>query len=231
MGTNDEKTRGEISEACGKHKVKSVSYSENKDTGVNTSAQSVPLIYPHELANLNNPADGVFGNAVVIASGVNPIMSHTTPCFKAFDIFGIEGEARPPEKAFMIFDEQANRYDITKLIFLHHNLEDEDGDAEEVPDTENPIEIQPNDTEKNTKRKTASELAAEQISEELGKLKGKINEDDFIRLSGADISSKIKVLDELAEAATLGGNIFLAMQIEKIISFIKHSINFSAKET
>lgn len=131
----------------------------------------------------------------------------------------------------MIFDEQANRYDITKLIFLHHNLEDEDGDAEEVPDTENPIEIQPNDTEKNTKRKTASELAAEQISEELGKLKGKINEDDFIRLSGADISSKIKVLDELAEAATLGGNIFLAMQIEKIISFIKHSINFSAKET
>jgi len=39
------------------------------------------------------------------------------------------------------------------------------------------------------------------------------------------------VLDELAEAATLGGNIFLAMQIEKIISFIKHSINFSAKET
>lgn len=231
LGTNDEKTRGEISEACGKHKVKSVSYSENKDTGVNTSAQSVPLIYPHELANLNNPADGVFGNAVVIASGVNPIMSHTTPCFKAFDIFGIEGEARPPEKAFMIFDEQANRYDITKLIFLHHNLEDEDGDAEEVPDTENPIEIQPNDTEKNTKRKTASELAAEQISEELGKLKGKINEDDFIRLSGADISSKIKVLDELAEAATLGGNIFLAMQIEKIISFIKHSINFSAKET
>lgn len=231
LGTNDEKTRGEISEACGKHKVKSVSYSENKDTGVNTSAQSVPLIYPHELANLNNPADGVFGNAVVIAAGVNPIMSHTTPCFKAFDIFGIEGEARPPEKAFMIFDEQTNRYDITKLIFLHHDLEDKDGDAEEVSDTENPIDIQPNDTEKGTKRKTAAELAAEQISEELEKLKGKISEDDFVRLCAADIKEKLRILDELAEAATLGGNIFLAMQIEKIISFIKHSTNFSVKET
>ena len=230
LGTNDEKTRGEISEACGQHKVKSVSYSENKDTGVNTSAQSVPLIYPHELANLNNPADGVFGNAVVIASGVNPIMSHTTPCFKAFDIFGIEGEARPPEKAFMIFDEQTNRYDITKLIFLHHNLEDDSGGEEEVSDTENPIEIQPNDTEKGTKRKTAAELAAEQISEELEKLKGKISEDDFVRLCAADIKEKLRILDELAEAATLGGNIFLAMQIEKIISFIKHSSNKSVKE-
>lgn len=205
-------------------------YSENKDTGVNTSAQSVPLIYPHELANLNNPADGVFGNAVVIASGVNPIMSHTTPCFKAFDIFGIEGEARPPEKAFMIFDEQTNRYDITKLIFLHHNLEDDSGGEEEVSDTENPIEIQPNDTEKGTKRKTAAELAAEQISEELEKLKGKISEDDFVRLCAADIKEKLRILDELAEAATLGGNIFLAMQIEKIISFIKHSSNKSVKE-
>ncbi len=46
----------------------------------------------------------------------------------------------------------------------------------------------------------------------------------------ADISSKIKVLDELAEAATLNGNIFLALQIEKIISFIKHSSNKSVKE-
>ena len=94
-----------------------------------------------------------------------------------------------------------------------------------------PIEIQPNDTEKNTKRKTASELVEEQISEELGKLKGKISDDDFVRLSAADIPSKIKVLDELAEAATLGGNIFLTMQIEKIISFIKHSTSFSVKET
>ena len=100
-----------------------------------------------------------------------------------------------------------------------------------MSDIENPIEIQPNDTEKNTKRKTASELVEEQISEELGKLKGKISEDDFIRLSGADVAGKIKILDELAETATLGGNIFLAMQIEKIISFIKHSINFSAKES
>ncbi len=231
MGTNDDKTRGEISEACGKHRVKNVSYNENKDTGVNTSAQSVPLVYPSELSKLNEPKNGIFGNAIILAAGIHPITSHTTPFFLAKDLYGLDENTKLPKKDFMIFDEQANRYDITKLIFLHHNLEDEADSSDEMSDIENPIEIQPNDTEKNTKRKTASELAAEQISEELGKLKGKINEDDFIRLSGADIAGKLKILDELAETATLGGNIFLAMQIEKIISFIKHSTNFSAKET
>lgn len=231
MGTNDDKTRGEISEACGKHRVKNVSYNENKDTGVNTSAQSVPLVYPSELSKLNEPKNGIFGNAIILAAGIHPITSHTTPFFLAKDLYGLDENTKLPKKDFMIFDEQANRYDITKLIFLHHNLEDDNGGEEEVSDTENPIEIQPNDTEKGTKRKTAAELAAEQISEELEKLKGKISEDDFVRLMAADISSKIKVLDELAEAATLGGNFFLAMQIEKIISFIKHSTNFSAKET
>ncbi len=231
MGTNDDKTRGEISEACGKHRVKNVSYNENKDTGVNTSAQSVPLVYPSELSKLNEPKNGIFGNAIILAAGIHPITSHTTPFFLAKDLYGLDENTKLPKKDFMIFDEQANRYDITKLIFLHHNLEDEAGGSEEMSDIENPIEIQPNDTEKNTKRKTASELVEEQISEELGKLKGKISEDDFIRLSGADVAGKIKILDELAETATLGGNIFLAMQIEKIISFIKHSINFSAKES
>lgn len=231
MGTNDDKTRGEISEACGKHRVKNVSYNENKDTGVNTSAQSVPLVYPSELSKLNEPKNGIFGNAIILAAGIHPITSHTTPFFLAKDLYGLDENTKLPKKDFMIFDEQANRYDITKLIFLHHNLEDEAGGSDEMSDIENPIEIQPNDTEKNTKRKTASELVEEQISEELGKLKGKISEDDFIRLRGADVAGKIKILDELAETATLGGNIFLAMQIEKIISFIKHSINFSAKET
>lgn len=231
MGTNDDRTRGEISEACGKHRVKNVSYNENKDTGVNTSAQSVPLVYPSELSKLNEPKNGIFGNAIILAAGIHPITSHTTPFFLAKDLYGLDENTKLPKKDFMIFDEQANRYDITKLIFLHHNLEDEADSSDEMSDIENPIEIQPNDTEKNTKRKTASELVEEQISEELGKLKGKISDDDFVRLSAADISSKIKVLDELAEAATLGGNIFLTMQIEKIISFIKHSTSFSVKET
>lgn len=231
MGTNDDKTRAEISEACGKQRVKSVSYNENKDTGVTTSAQSVPLIYPTELKDLNNPDNGVFGNSVIIVSGTFPIRGRTTPYFQAKDIYGMDDDAEVPKKDFMIFDEQTNRYDITKLIFLHHNLEDESDGSEEVPVTENPIELQPKDTEKGAKRKTAAELAAEQISEELEKLKGKISDDDFVRLCSADIKEKLRILDELAEAATLGGNIFLAMQIEKIISFIKHSLNFLVKET
>ena len=72
---------------------------------------------------------------------------------------------------------------------------------------------------------------AEQISEELEKLKDKIPEDEFILLGMATMYEKMQLLDALAEHATMIGDIFFAMQIEKIISLIKHSLNFSAKET
>ena len=220
LGTNDDKTRNEISEACGKHKIKSVSYSENKDMGVNTSAQSVPLIYPHELANLNNPANGVYGNAVVIASGTYPIKSHTTPCFAAADIYGIEDGASPPAKDFMIFDEDANRYDVTHLVYLHHALDDD----EEYLSDETQVKNEVADIKEITKRKRSVMELDEQIAQQIGKLKGKIDDDEYTLLGMATSSEKIRLLDALAEQATAKGNIFLAMEIEHVISFLRHII-------
>ena len=83
IGTNDENTRKAFSELCGKKKVKQVSYSENKDMSVSTSAQSVPLIYPNELEKLNDPANGVLGNAIVSCLGNYPIRAKFTPYLKA----------------------------------------------------------------------------------------------------------------------------------------------------
>ncbi len=227
MGTNDDKTRGEISEACGKHKVKNVSYNENKDMGVNTSAQSVPLVYPSELSKLNEPKNGIFGNAIILAAGIHPIASHTTPFFLANDLYGLDVTTKLPKKDFMIFNEQANRYDITKLIYLHRMLDDETEGAEEPPNVENLVMVQPSATENNTKKRSAKELSETQINEEISKLKGKIPDDEYILLGMATMAEKIQLLDALAEQATMGGDIFLAMQIEKIISLIKHCLNVS----
>lgn len=225
MGTNDDKTRAEISEACGKQKVKSVSYNENKDMGVSTSAQSVPLIYPSELKNLNNPDNGVFGNSVILVSGTLPIRGKTTPFFKAKDIYGADEDAEVPTKDFMIFNEKKNRYDITKFIFLHHNLDDNyvfnDPDKSENPKT------QASDKENKSNDKKVASLTKEQIDGEIAELKGKISEQDYSSLILAD--DKIVLLNGLAERATKSGNLFLVIQIEKIISLIKYSKNISER--
>ncbi len=225
LGTNDDKTRNEISEACGKRKIKQVSYNENKDMSVSTSAQSVPLIYPAELKNLNNPDNGVFGNAVVLVSGTYPIKSTTTPYFKAKDIYGAEEDAETPKKEFMIFDENRNRYDITKLIFLHHCLDDEEvSESEEIKAPEAVADIK-----EITKKKKAEISLDKQIGEQLSKLQCKISDDDYLLLCGASITEKIQLLDLLAEKATTDNNIFLTMEIEQIISFLKHC-NYSVME-
>lgn len=225
LGTNDDKTRNEISEACGKRKIKQVSYNENKDMSVSTSAQSVPLIYPAELKNLNNPDNGVFGNAVVLVAGTYPIKSTTTPYFKAKDIYGAEDDAEMPQKKFMKFDEIENRYDVTKLIFLHHCLDDEDSAASE--ETKVPEAVA--DIKEITKKKRSVISLEKQIDEQISKLKGKITEDEYILIGAATIYEKIQLLDEIAEAAASNNKIFLAMEIEKIISFLRHC-NYSARE-
>jgi len=216
MGTSDDKTRNEISEACGKHKVKSVSYNENKDMSVSTSAQSVPLIYPSELKNLNAPKNGVFGNAVIIVSGVYPITSHTTPCFAAKDIYGIE-ETKFPQKDFMIFDELANRYDITRLIFLHQSLNSE------IPTTEDKVDELKQVVAEETIKALAVDRLQKRILDEIKGLQSLISEEDFLKLAAADPIDKIAILDGLAEKATAKGNLFLVAQIQKIISLLKYS--------
>lgn len=227
MGTNDEKTRNAISEACGKHKIKSVSYNENKDMSVSTSAQSVPLIYPSELKNLNNPSNGVFGNAIVLVAETFPIKSTTTPYFKAMDIYGLEKGAEVPKKDFMFFDEEQNRYDVARLIYLHHCLDDEE---EIISSDEAHSESRVEDIKEISKRKRAVLALEEQISEQIDKLKGKIPEDEYVLLGMASVYEKIQLLDALAEQATHDGNVFLVMDIEQVIGFLRHCLNNSFAE-
>ena len=224
MGTNDDKTRGEISEACGKQKVKAISYNENKDMSVSTSAQSVPLIYPSELKDLNDPNNGIIGNAVVLVSGIFPIRGKTTPYFKAMDLYGIEDGAEVPKKDFMIFDEEQNRYDITKLIYLFKNLSDNGSMVPNEVPAPPPI-VTETVVEESTKRKVKIELTEEQILSYLRKLKGKIDDADFERLLTAELSKRITILDALGEAASQSGNYFLSIEIENILGFLKYNKN------
>lgn len=217
MGTNDEKTRNEISEACGKHKIKNVSYNESKDMSVSTSAQSVPLIYPSELKNLNNPSNGVFGNAVVLVAETFPIRGRTTPYFKAADIYGLDQNAEVPKKDFMIFDETENRYDFVNLVCLYKCLD------EEIPDETAQEEELVQSVTEDTIRKTALKKLQAKVAKEISALQGVIREEDFLRLALADVKGKIEILDALAEAAALDGDLFLATRLEKVLGFLKRS--------
>lgn len=228
MGTNDDKTRAEISEACGKQKVKSISYNESMDMGVSTSAQSVPLIYPSELSKLNDPSNKVFGNSVVLVAGMYPIKSTTTPCFKAPEAYGMDTEAEVPKKDFMIFDELKNRYDIVKLIYLKKFLNDEADLNEEVPLEEEQPPAALNQPELSRPFQTRESIS-EKIEHEIIDLKSKISESDYMRLLLADDGEKIQILDELAENATRSGNIFLAMNIENILSAIRYILDMAEK--
>lgn len=114
IGSNDENTRKIISEACGKKKVKQISYSENRDMSVSTSAQSVPLIYPNELEHLNDPANGIIGNAIVLCLGNYPIRSKITPIFRAQKFYKPE-HTEISKGAFIDFDETKTHYDIEQI--------------------------------------------------------------------------------------------------------------------
>lgn len=219
LGTDNPKTCEEFSASCGKQRIKSVSYSEGKDMSVSTSAQSVPLIYPSELSRLNDPDNGVFGNAIIKDVKLMPIKAHTTPYFQAMDIYGIEDGAKPPKKDFMIFNEKENRYDITKLIFLNREFEEE----EEVANEESVAVATTFDVEPIKKPKKRNHKA--EVEKRISELKGFISETDFLTLSVADDTQKIALLDEFAERSMIEGKIVLAMRIEDIISFLKYSVN------
>lgn len=228
MGTDDPKTLDEFSNSCGKHKAKNISYNENNDMSVSTSAQSVPLIYPSELSKLNDPKGGVFGNAVITDVNHYPIKGCITPCFKAKDIFGLADE-KPQEKPFMQFDEIANRYDIAKLLYLKHALGGV-AEIEEAVTPEEKVDIATQQIAEATLREAAIEKLKQRVITEIDGLKGRISEADFIKLALANTYDKLKILDELADAATNNGDMFLVAQIEKIISFLKYDVAYVENE-
>ena len=123
IGTNEEETIKIFSEQCGKKKVKQVSYSENKDMSVSTSAQSVPLIYPSELERLNDPKNGISGNSIVLCLGCYPIKTKTTPIYEVKDLYGMS-DCPEKKNAFIEFDENKCHYDIVKVTkFLESEKE------------------------------------------------------------------------------------------------------------
>lgn len=221
LGTDNPKTCEEFSNACGKHKVKRVSYSENKDMSVSTSAESQPLIFPAELSKLNDPDNKVFGNSIIKDVNLYPIRAHSTPYFQAMEIYGIVDGAEIPKKNFMFFDEKENRYDVTHLIFLHENLDNDDEDESEQ--SQLPVDTFVSDIADVNPQKKLLKLLPKQIDAEIEKLRGKISNDDMQLLKMATLSEKIALLDEIAEKATFEGNMFLAMQIEKIISILRNN--------
>ena len=84
IGTTDLKTIEEFSKKCGNYSLvqRNVSFNTGKAEDVNSSAsiKERPLIYPSELAQLNNAND--MGNAIVSVFGFAPIKSKFTPSFR-----------------------------------------------------------------------------------------------------------------------------------------------------
>ena len=228
IGSNDENTRRLFSEACGKKKVKQISYSENKDMSVSTSAQSVPLIYPNELEHLNDPPNGIVGNSIVLCLGNYPIRGKTTPIYQALDVYGIEN-TKEKKGEFIFFDESAHHYDIQQMtLFIKREKElldssnDVEGTGQSGTDN-NQVYIEEHFQRKGEEiaKKKAAEML-DQILEKIAKLKNKIPKDKYDLLCHTDIKSQIFMLDELAEREASEGNYLLSVEIENVKTFILH---------
>ena len=116
IGSTDKNTLSEFSELCGKTKRRHISFGDGADTAhfnVNTSAESVPLIYPTELERLNDPPR-VMGNAIVLAFGKNPIRAKFEPFFKAKKIYRQTDGELDNRASPQVFDEQAHYYNFAE---------------------------------------------------------------------------------------------------------------------
>ena len=187
----------------------------------------MPLIYPSELKNLNNPSNGVFGNAIVSVAETFPIRGKTTPYFLAADIYGLDQNAEIPKKDFMIFDETENRYDFMNLVYLHHALDDEP--PEKPPDEKGQNEELTFGMAERAPQSAAYGRLQEEVLKEMQALKALVDEADYLRLASADAAKKVELLDGIAERAAVSGDLFLAMRIEKIRVFLKHCGTESAE--
>jgi len=83
IGTTDLDTINNFSKLCGNYSLiqRNVSFNSNRsDISSSASVRERPLIYPSELAQLNNSKN--MGNAIVSVFGFPPIRSKFTPSFK-----------------------------------------------------------------------------------------------------------------------------------------------------
>ena len=221
IGSNDENTRRAVSEACGKKKVKKISYNENKDMSVSTSAESVPIIYPNELEHLNDPANGILGNTVITSLGNYPIKSVITPVFKAKQFYKIK-KTDITQGEFNTFNEKKNFYDIKKVTAFLTNDKKLKEEKAEVADND---DVEENVVVKEEVKSKADEnviAADEKISEKIKTMQDKIPLDYFDKLmSDMDFNKKIKVLDDLIEMYS--DNPLLVAELVFIKKFIQYN--------
>lgn len=236
IGTNEEETCKIFSEQCGKKKVKQVSYSENKDMSVSTSAQSVPIIYPSELERLNDPKNGKIGNSIVLCLGCYPIKSRISPAYKVKELYGMS-DCLEKKKAFIDFDENKNHYDIvhvTQFLQVDKELKEQARKEKTQPFEQQQVQqveqVQPvgqvgqavDDREvaiKKEKERIAKEIL-NQIKSRISMLKGKLGDGDIDLLNSIGVKDKIYALDGFAEQTANAGNFLLSSEIENIKSFI-----------
>ena len=113
IGTTDQKTIEEFSKKCGNYSIiqKNVSFSSSNDgVGSSVSVKERPLIYPTELAQLNNNQN--MGNAIVSIFGYAPIRSIFVPSFKSkYFVLEKTNQLLSAEK---YFNEEKVFYDMLK---------------------------------------------------------------------------------------------------------------------
>ncbi|MCL2061501.1 MAG: type IV secretory system conjugative DNA transfer family protein [Firmicutes bacterium] len=219
----DKETTEEFSALCGKHKVKKVSYSEQKELSISTSAEEKPLIFPSELANLNDAAAGRMGNAVVLAAGKNPLRSRFTPWFKAQELYSI-GDAAEDKKQAEVFDEADYYYDITKRSAFVAELaaleEEADGFADELLEQLN-LEEENGGNADGQVTAIAKRIYINLDKLIVAKLKDKLSIGDFARLVKMDISAKMAFLEQLVKSAVEKKNNFLLFDLAYIKNHIR----------
>jgi len=224
IGTNDDNTRKAFSDLCGKKKVKQVSYSENKDMSVSTSATSVPLIYPNELEHLNDPANGKFGNAIIATLGNYPIKSKFTPFFLSEKVYGAE-PAKMKSGNFIEFNERESNYDIMKVIAFFATESRLMNGNEQLNDpllvNSEPTENEITDNKEAERRQHAIKILAD-VQKKIMQLKNKIPDVMFENLNNAPIKTKLAILDRLADEGVDKNNFILSAICDQIRSFILH---------
>lgn len=214
IGTNDADTIKVFSEQCGKKKVKQINYSENlRDMNVSTSAQSVPLIYPSELEQLNDPANGKSGNMIALCLGTYPIKSKFTPIYEAQDIYAATSRDVVPAELIR-FDEEY--YDIARynaFVNADSNPQSSADNEEEITQGEN-VEQEQENTRKGIKPRTVVEIT---IDNKINELEGRIPKETLRELLSSSIERKLQIINTLISDTESSALMFDLIKLQTLL--------------
>ncbi|MDR3262966.1 MAG: type IV secretory system conjugative DNA transfer family protein [Clostridiales bacterium] len=217
IGSKDPGTIKEYSELCGKCKTRSISYSEQKEVSISTSAQERPLIYPIELQTLNDPPHKM-GNAVVLAYGKHPLKSRFTPPFKVQAAYDMQGGAFEKREA-ELFQEEDYFYDIVQRNVFLDEIDNLQKQQDEV--LQKMLNTINREEESEIKKDDSAKLLQQKLADKLAALTGKISAATLQQLSDAPANEKTKLLDDLIDSAAENKNNFLLFELAYLKTFIE----------